>query len=149
MLGDFLSITGYFGVEWPVIWGYLASQVEKTSRSKAITEFNFKPVDGQPISSYSPGQYTTIWTYPTQGRGWFDSNFLGFMGPHSSCSSIRLIQINPCLHLHLHLHLHIYIYIYVCLQSPKTSSPGRARTSGSRGTTVSSLRRAATTTPSQ
>ena len=38
---------------------------EKTARSSVITEFTFRPVDGKPISSYSPGQYTTIWTYPT------------------------------------------------------------------------------------
>ncbi|CAE7236299.1 hmp [Symbiodinium sp. CCMP2456] len=37
---------------------------EKTTRSSVITEFTFRPVDGKPISSYSPGQYTTIWTYP-------------------------------------------------------------------------------------
>jgi len=41
------------------------SLVEKTSRSSVVTEFTFKPVDGKPICSYSPGQYTTIWTYPT------------------------------------------------------------------------------------
>ena len=40
------------------------SLAEKVVRSSVITEFTFKPVDGKPICSYSPGQYTTIWVYP-------------------------------------------------------------------------------------
>jgi len=36
----------------------------KESKSRFVTEFVFSPVDGQPIATHSPGQYTTIWVHP-------------------------------------------------------------------------------------
>jgi len=39
---------------------------EKEHMSKSITRFTFAPEDGQPISTYSPGQYTTVWLHPKE-----------------------------------------------------------------------------------
>mmetsp|Transcript_803 Transcript_803/g.2201 ORF Transcript_803/g.2201 Transcript_803/m.2201 type:complete len:438 (-) Transcript_803:125-1438(-) len=38
--------------------------VEKTVQSDVITKFTFAPVDGKPVCTFSPGQYTTLWLHP-------------------------------------------------------------------------------------
>lgn len=38
---------------------------EKDVMSKHITKFKLVPEDGKPISTFSPGQYTTLWLHPS------------------------------------------------------------------------------------
>lgn len=38
---------------------------EKRVQSQTITQFTFTSEDGLPVCSYGPGQYTTVWSQPT------------------------------------------------------------------------------------
>jgi len=38
----------------------------KEVKSDNVTQFTFQPTDGLPVSSYLPGQYTTVWLHPSE-----------------------------------------------------------------------------------
>jgi len=47
-------------------WPRKFKLTEKENVAKLITKFTFAPEDGQPVSKYIPGQYTTVWLHPKE-----------------------------------------------------------------------------------